>query len=129
MADLPGLIAGAHQGQGMGLQFLRHVERTRLLLHLVDLSTVKTEQVLAGFETIERELGEYDARLLSRPRLVVLSKIDLPAVQQNLKQTMQLFSERQMETLAVSSLTREGIDELLNRCWDVLSRSEISYGK
>jgi len=129
VADLPGLIEGAHQGQGMGIQFLRHVERTRLLLHLVDLSTVKTEQVLAGFETIERELGEYDARLFNRPRLVVLSKIDLPAVQQNLKQAMQLFSDRHMKTLAVSSLTREGIDELLNRCWDILSQSEISDGK
>ena len=76
VADIPGLIEGAHKGAGLGDRFLRHVERTKLLLHLVDVSSLSGRDAVSDYETINRELQAYDARLATRPQIVVATKID-----------------------------------------------------
>ena len=85
MADLPGLIEGASQGVGLGIQFLRHVERTRVILHLVDMSGVEERDPYSDFLKINDELRKYDPDLLKRPQIVVGSKMDMPGASDNLK--------------------------------------------
>jgi GTPase len=111
IADLPGLIAGAAQGAGLGIQFLRHVERCRLLLHLVDLST--PEGTAAGdLATVERELAAFGPGLMARPRLVVGSKLDaaLPERRAGLQAAA---AERGLPYLEISSATHEGVARLV----------------
>jgi GTP-binding protein len=110
IADLPGLIAGAAQGAGLGIQFLRHVERCRVLLHLVDLSA--EGGAAEDFATVERELGEYNAALLERPRLVVGSKSDaaLPERREALRAAA---AERGLPYFEISSATHTGVRELV----------------
>ena len=76
LADIPGLIAGAHEGHGLGIQFLRHVERTRLLVHLVDVSNFSGRNPAEDFDVILEELGQFSAELIKKPMIVVASKID-----------------------------------------------------
>ncbi len=128
IADLPGLIEGAHTGTGLGIQFLKHVERTRLLLHLVDLSTVTPENLLASFEAIETELREYDTTLIDRPRLVVLSKMDLPEVVEHSRVAETEFKKRGFEVFKISSVTQEGLKPLLERCWELLTSPPYKGG-
>jgi GTP-binding protein len=111
IADLPGLIAGAAQGAGLGIQFLRHVERCRVLLHLVDLSNPEGSAA-DDLETVERELGAFNAELMERPRLIVGSKIDsvLPERREELRQAAQ---ERDLPYLEISAATNEGIRPLI----------------
>ena len=84
MADLPGLIEGASQGVGLGIQFLRHVERTRVILHLIDMSGVEGRDPYDDFVKINEELKVYDPTLLDRPQIVVASKMDMPDSAKNL---------------------------------------------
>jgi GTPase len=114
IADLPGLIAGAAQGAGLGIQFLRHVERCRVLLHMVDLATPgeagsTLEEDLA---TVERELEGFDPALLERPRLIAGSKLDA-ALPDRLAALPRAAAARRLPWLAVSSATRKGIDPLV----------------
>ena len=110
IADLPGLIAGAAQGAGLGIQFLRHVERCRVLLHLVDLSA--EGDAGEDFATVERELGEYNAALLERPRLVVGSKADA-AVTERRDSLRAAAAARGLPYYEISSATHTGIRELV----------------
>ena len=117
IADLPGLIAGAAQGAGLGIQFLRHVERCRLLVHLVDLSQAgdagaRDAGVDADLAVVERELGAFDPELLRRPRLVVGSKLDA-ALPERLAELPRAAAARGLDWLAVSAATRAGIDGLV----------------
>ncbi|MEO8502641.1 MAG: GTPase ObgE [Acidobacteriota bacterium] len=110
IADLPGLIEGAAQGAGLGIQFLRHVERCRVLLHMVDLAA--EGDAAEDFATVDRELGEYNEQLLSRPRLVVGTKLDaaLPERQKGLRS---IAAARGLEYFEISSATHTGIRELV----------------
>ncbi|MFY9824747.1 MAG: GTPase ObgE [Thermoanaerobaculia bacterium] len=113
IADLPGLIAGAAQGAGLGIQFLRHVERCRVLLHLVDLSDIEGEgSAAADLAVVEHELGAFNPELMTRPRLIVGSKLDSvrPERQQELRQAA---AERGLPYLEISSATHEGIAPLV----------------
>jgi GTP-binding protein len=114
IADLPGLIAGAAQGAGLGIQFLRHVERCRVLVHLVDLSAGSPAGggVDGDLAVVERELGAFDPDLLRRPRLIVGSKLDA-ALPERLAELPAAAGERGLDWLAVSSATRQGIDRLI----------------
>ena len=114
IADLPGLIAGAAQGAGLGIQFLRHVERCRLLVHLVDLSQAGAGDagVDADVAVVERELGAFDPELLRRPRLIVGSKLDA-ALPERLAELPRAAAARGLDWLAVSSATHQGIDALV----------------
>lgn len=114
VADIPGLIEGAHKGAGLGDRFLRHVERTKLLLHLVDVSGASGRDVVEDYETINRELAAYDEKLAERPQVVVATKLDAleePARLERLKERSRTDGK---PFYAISSATGEGVRELVN---------------
>ncbi|MGL4373386.1 MAG: Obg family GTPase CgtA, partial [Turicibacter sp.] len=119
MADLPGLIEGAASGAGLGHQFLRHIERTRVILHVIDMSGLEGRDPYEDYVTINKELGEYRYKLLERPQIIVANKMDLPESVENLK----IFREKVGEDAIIvemSAATRQGIDELLYKTADAL---------
>jgi GTPase len=113
VADIPGLIEGAHAGAGLGDRFLRHVERTKLLLHLVDVSSVSSRDPVADYETINRELAAYDARLAARPQIVVATKIDALDEPERLERLRERAARDHREFHAISSATGSGVRELV----------------
>ncbi len=113
VADIPGLIEGAHSGSGLGDQFLRHVERTRLLLHLVDVSDLGDEDPVHAYETIARELELYDQKLAQKPQLVVASKMDA-ANATKVQRLLDFCATRGLPHIAISAVTGQGIPELKN---------------
>jgi GTP-binding protein len=119
VADIPGLIEGAHAGAGLGDRFLRHLDRTRLLVHLLDATQVGRTP-LQDYETMNRELALYDPALAARPQLVVLNKIDLPDVRKRAKQIERPFARRGIALHAISAATGEGTAELLESIWRAL---------
>jgi GTPase len=112
VADIPGLIQGAHLGHGLGTQFLRHIERTKVLLHLIDLSEVHGRDPLEDFETVTSELKEFNPAILSKPTLILASKIDAMQGSTKLRRLQKFAEVRGMEFHRISSVTGEGIDEL-----------------
>jgi len=119
VADIPGLIEGAHAGAGLGDRFLRHLDRTRLLVHLLD-ATQADRTPLRDYEAMNRELALYDPDLAARPQLVVLNKIDLPDVRKRAKQIERPFARRGIRVHAISAATGEGTAELLESIWRAL---------
>lgn len=119
VADIPGIIEGAHAGRGLGLQFLRHVERTRLLLHLVDTSASAEREPAAAYDAIERELALYDPELAARPRLVVATKQDVadPARTAALQAHCACLG---VECFPVSAVTGAGLKPLIQRIAQML---------
>jgi GTP-binding protein len=113
VADIPGLIAGASEGLGLGTRFLRHVERTDLFLHLVDLSMLQKGDPVENFDLINRELERYDPALASKPQLVVFNKIDIPEVREQAEQLKPGFITRGHEVFLISAVSREGVKELV----------------
>ncbi|SME47683.1 GTPase ObgE [Bacillus cereus] len=125
MADLPGLIEGAHQGVGLGHQFLRHIERTKVIVHLVDMSGVEGRNPYEDYKTIINELKEYDARLVSLPQIIVASKMDMPDAEENLA----IFKKEIEDDIAIfpiSTLNQKGIRELLFRVADLVEKTPSS---
>ena len=114
VADIPGLIEGAHKGAGLGDRFLRHVERTKLLLHLVDVSSLTGRDPVSDYETINRELAAYDARLAARPQVVVATKLDALDEPSRLLRLRRRAEEEGRPFYAISSATGEGVRELVN---------------
>lgn len=113
VADIPGLVEGAHEGKGLGFQFLRHIERTSFLLHLVDVSEWVTGDPVGSFEVMRNELETYDPSLAKRPFAIVPTKIDVAGDKTRLK-ALQAYCERQRYTcLPISAATREGLGELI----------------
>lgn len=119
MADLPGLIEGAHLGAGLGHAFLRHIARTRVLIHLIDLA--HPDDPLASHAVIRRELGLYDPRLLGRPEIVALNKIDLPEARARAEAAAAAFGAQGRRVFGISGATGEGIDALLAAAADALA--------
>jgi len=113
LADIPGLIEGAAQGVGLGHEFLRHVERTRLLLHLIDGGNTERDP-WDEFETINRELAEYSADLAERPQIIVLTKMDLPEAGERWEIVQRHAQEAGITALAISSATHDGTQQLMN---------------
>lgn len=107
LADIPGLIEGAHRGEGLGDRFLRHVSRTSLLIHMLDSSNIQAEDPLANYISINRELELSGLNLLNKPQLVVVNKIDLPEGREKLK-----LLEGKLSFCAISAATHEGLDKL-----------------
>ncbi|MET3940267.1 GTP-binding protein [Paenibacillus sp. PvP094] len=124
MADLPGLIEGAHEGIGLGHEFLRHVERTRIIIHVVDMSGSEGRDPFEDWVKINEELKLYNPVLAERPQIVAANKMDMPESEENLEQFMQKVREVQpdIEIMPISSLTRKGIQELLYRAADLLDQ-------
>lgn len=113
VADIPGLIEGASQGRGLGQRFLKHVERTRVLLHLLDFSDRSPKRILADFHTLRRELELYDDALLRKDQIVLINKIDLfPSEGAGINRLRVSFAEMGLECLAISALNGDGLDEL-----------------
>lgn len=125
MADLPGLIEGAANGVGLGIQFLRHIERTRVILHLIDMSGVEENDPFEDYLKINHELTSYDPDLLKRPQIVVASKMDMPDSAENLaKFEAKLKTDKTLATVPaiypISSITQQGIKALLAQTADLL---------
>jgi len=115
LADIPGLIEGAHTGVGLGMEFLRHIERTRLLLHIVDAAGVDGRDPVDDYHKINEELRLYNAELAERPQILVANKADLPEAQANLPRLKELAASRGQEFFAISAATRHGVDALMRR--------------
>ena len=127
MADIPGLIVGAHRGAGLGSRFLRHIERTRLLVHLLDISADPPEDPWHHYEAINEELGAFHPSLLQKPHVAVLNKIDLPAVREWIPQVKDAFRQKEMDLFPISALTGEGVDEMIREIghqWERLKVAE-----
>jgi GTPase len=112
VADIPGLIEGAHLGHGLGIQFLRHIERTRLLAHLVDVSEASGRDPVHDFETVLAELASFSSDLAKKPMLVVASKMDAAQNRARVDSLRNLAAERALPYFEISSVTGQGIDEL-----------------
>ncbi len=112
MADLPGLIEGASQGIGLGHQFLRHIERTRVIVHVVDMSGAEGRDPYEDFVTINKELEDYNLRLLERPQIVVANKMDMPDAEENL-QKFKGKLDKGIPVFPISALTKTGLNALL----------------
>jgi GTPase len=116
VADIPGLIPGAHAGKGLGLDFLKHIERTRLLVHLVDLSTqAEGRSPWADFQALHHELDCFSPELAQRPQIVVATKMDLPIAQQRWPEVQRLFTAQGYEILPISAATGAGVQALIFR--------------
>ncbi|MEQ8175934.1 MAG: GTPase ObgE [Syntrophomonadaceae bacterium] len=120
VADIPGLIEGAHAGAGLGHDFLRHVERTRVLLFVLDAAQTEGRDVLADYEVLRRELNQYQSKLADQPYLIVANKMDLPEARQNLEGLSKRFGEK---LLPISAATGEGIDFLIERTRALLAEA------
>lgn len=124
LADVPGLIEGAHAGAGLGHQFLRHLERTRVLIHLLELSPVPGRTPLRDYLALRRELELYDPKLAERAEIVVLNKVDLPTTKAKIKTLQSTFARRKVKLLTISAATGEGIAEVLESAWQALIRAK-----
>ena len=120
IADIPGIIEGASNGTGLGLQFLRHIERTRLLLHVIDVSGIEGRNPVDDFKTINEELKSYSEKLSKRKQIIVANKIDSMQDENLYNDLEKLAKENNMEIFKISAVTGEGISELLKRVSQVL---------
>ena len=120
IADIPGIIEGASEGVGLGLQFLRHIERTRLLLHVIDVSGTEGRSPVADFEIINEELKKYSEKLSKRKQIIVANKIDSMQDEKLYNELENLAKEKDLEIYKISAATGQGIKELLKRVSEVL---------
>lgn len=120
IADIPGIIEGASEGVGLGIQFLRHVERTRLLLHVIDVSGIEGRDPVQDFYTINEELKSYSEKLSTRKQIIVANKIDVMQDETGLKELEELAKKEGLELFKISGVTGQGVPELLNRVSEVL---------
>jgi GTP-binding protein len=123
-ADIPGLIEGAHTGKGLGHQFLKHIERTRLLLHLIDFSDLDKDAILSRYHKLQLELKRFSPELAQKPQILVATKADDPQSQQNILDLQSSMAELNPSFFMISSLTGEGIQTLLWKIKEGLSREE-----
>ncbi len=124
VADVPGLIEGAHQGAGLGIQFLKHLERTRIIIHLIDATTIGAEDPLKSFKTVVNELVAFNPALGEKDQLLVLNKIDLPEAESGIDAFKQAFTSGHVTT--VSALTGQGTDNLKKRLSQMLAQADES---
>lgn len=128
VADLPGLIEGAANGVGLGIEFLRHIERTRVLLHVIDVGGYEQRDPYEDFLKINEELKKYDPALLDRPQIVVATKMDLPDAKENLEQLKaKLADDHTLPTppvvMAISSVTHDGLQPLIAKTAEILDQT------
>ncbi len=113
LADIPGLIEGAHEGVGLGHDFLRHVERTKLLIHVIDVAAVEGRDPLEDFEMINNELELYNTKLSKRTQIVAANKVDIPTAEEHLAKLTEALKEKGIEVFPISAATRKGLDDLI----------------
>jgi GTP-binding protein len=124
MADIPGLIEGAHEGHGLGIQFLKHVERTKVLVHLVDSSEYTGREAVHDFDVILDELRSFSEELAAKPMIVVASKIDACQEPERIQSIREKAVEANLPFLEISSVTGAGIEELRYKLRDQLFKEE-----
>ncbi len=122
VADLPGLIEGAHQGAGLGIRFLRHVERTRLLVHLVDTSDANADDPIHSFEVISGELAAFSESLTLKPMIVVATKLDATTDRTRLEALRDFCGRQNLEFHSISAVTGEGVKHLVRSIADALDK-------
>ncbi|MCE2400385.1 GTPase ObgE [Candidatus Poribacteria bacterium] len=122
LADIPGLIEGAHKGAGLGHQFLRHIERTKMLIHVIDLSATDGRDPIKDYEQLNRELGHYNPMLTDLPQLIALNKIDTPEAEANLARVQEYFGKRKV--FPISAITGEGVNALMQQAYRSLQYLE-----
>ncbi len=122
IADMPGLIEGAHEGVGLGHRFLRHVERTRVLIHMLDIAGIEGRDPLDDFAIINRELRLHDERLASLPQIVAMNKVDLTSGREYASLYAEALQAQGYETVGISAVTGEGCAELLEKAWHLLTQ-------
>jgi len=113
VADIPGLIKGAHKGTGLGIKFLRHIERTRILVHLIDVSSIDLNDPLHDYNAVNTELSMYNRKLAEKPQIIVLNKIDLPGIQNAAGAFQSAITDK--EVTLISALTGKGVDNLKSK--------------
>ncbi len=121
VADIPGIIEGASEGAGLGLRFLRHIERTRLILHLLDGSR---ENPLEDYKVVRRELDKYGHGLSEKPEIIAVNKIDLPHVRERTDEILESLRVVEKPVFFISAYTGEGVDRLMRECYRMLRGSE-----
>ncbi len=124
VADIPGLIEGAHEGAGLGVKFLKHIERTRILVHLIDASVIDVSAPLETYNVINRELGRYSESLLKKPQIVVLNKLDLPEAQAGAEAFEHLIGKT-IPVFKLSAVRRTGVPALIETLLDMLKNYDI----
>ncbi len=125
VADIPGLIVGAHEGKGLGIKFLKHVERTKLLIHLIDCVPQPGQDPIEGYSEINEELRAFNPDLAKRPQVVALNKIDVTEARERVAELVDYFESEGIKVFTVSSVTGEGIKELV----DHVGESVLRRGK
>lgn len=121
LADIPGLIEGAHEGKGLGHDFLRHIERTKIIIHVLDVSGMEGRDPIEDYHKINDELKLYNARLASRPQIIAANKMDLPDAQSNYQQVADYMAKEGREIYPISAATGDGLPQLMERALTLLS--------
>lgn len=121
MADLPGIIEGAHQGAGLGLQFLRHIERCKVIVHIIDMAATDGRDPYEDYITINNELKEYKMNLANRPMIIVANKMDQPSALENLEKFKEKVKE---DIICISAYTKDNLNELLYKIADTLENTD-----
>lgn len=121
LADLPGLIEGASEGAGLGLEFLRHIERTRMIIHVVDASCMEGRDIIGDYEAIRKELSSYSETLAEKKEIVAANKMDVPGAKENAEKLRRYLEPKGIEVFEISAATGEGIKALMEEALEVLS--------
>ena len=125
MADIPGLIEGAHEGAGLGHDFLRHIERTRMLIHVVDASCSEGRDIVEDYKVIRQELISYSSELGTRPEIVAANKMDAPGSDENVQRLREYLAHTGIEVFEVCAAIGEGTDALLEKAFDMLDKLPV----
>ena len=128
MADIPGLIEGASDGVGLGLDFLRHIERTRIIAHVLDASGTEGRDPVEDYDTIEKELEQYHPKLKEKPHVLIANKTDLPSSEEHLKSIEELATRLDIPCYKISAVTGQGVKDLLYGLWEEVKKTEANYG-
>lgn len=124
VADIPGLIKGAHEGAGLGIKFLRHIERTKVLIHLLDLSPFTERDPIEDYQAMNEELEAYSSKLRKKPQIISPNKIDIPEGREKLQELRTYFGKLGIEIFPISSVTGEGVKELTQAVGKRLEKPE-----
>ncbi len=127
IADIPGLIEGASEGAGLGHDFLKHIERTRVLVHVLDASGSEGRDPIEDFHTINEELFNYNEKLRNKPQIIVANKMDMMESEEGLEKIKKEFESQGIKVYPLSAITNKGIDELKYGIWNLLQNTEVEY--
>jgi len=126
IADIPGLVKGANQGSGLGIKFLRHIERTTLLLHILDVSRDAHNSIWEDFKSINNELALFSPALIEKPQIVALNKIDLLVASEKVEKEVKIFRKHGIKLFPISAISGEGIDALIKEIIKTLQMQKVS---